>query len=43
VGVRDLWDRAYPVLARSLRKRRDNIMTTMAALEELVQGTAKAA
>lgn len=43
VGVRDMSDPAYPVLARSLRKRRENIRTTVAALEELVQGTPKAA
>jgi hypothetical protein len=35
-GVRDLADPAYPVLARSLRVRRDNIRTTIAALEALV-------
>jgi hypothetical protein len=43
VGVRDLSDPAYPVLARSLRTRRDNIRTTIGALEALVQGTSKAA
>ncbi len=32
-GVRDLSDPAYPVLARSMRVRRDNIRTTIAALE----------
>jgi len=42
-GVRDLADPAYPVLARSLRTRRENIRTTVAALEELIQGTPKAA
>jgi hypothetical protein len=42
VGVRDLSDPAYPVLARSLRTRRENIRTTIAALEALVQGTPKA-
>jgi hypothetical protein len=42
-GVRDLSDRAYPVLARSLRTRRENIRTTIASLETLVQGTPKAA
>jgi hypothetical protein len=42
-GVRSPSDPAYPVLARSLRKRRDNIRMTVAALEELVQGTPKAA
>jgi hypothetical protein len=34
-GVRDLSDPAYPVLARSLRVRRDNIVATMALLENL--------
>jgi hypothetical protein len=42
-GVRDLADPAYPVLARSLRKRRENIGATIASLEALVQGTPKAA
>jgi hypothetical protein len=35
VGVRDVSDPAYPVLARSLRTRRDNIRTTIAMLENL--------
>lgn len=34
-GVRDLADPAYPVLARSLRVRRDNIGATVAMLENL--------
>ena len=42
-GVRDLSDPAYPVLARSLRVRRENIRVTIASLEALVQGTPKAA
>jgi hypothetical protein len=42
-GVHDLSDSAYPVLARSLRVRRDNIRATIAALETLVQGKPKAA
>ncbi len=42
-GVRDLSDPAYPVLARSLRTRRDNIRLTIASLEAMVQGTPKAA
>jgi hypothetical protein len=42
-GVRDLSDPAYPVLARSQRARRENIGTTIASLEELIQGTPKAA
>jgi hypothetical protein len=33
--VRDLSDPAYPVLARSLRVRRDNIGATVAMLENL--------
>ena len=32
-GVRGLTDPAYPVLARSLRARRDNIRATIALLE----------
>ena len=40
-GVRDLSDPAYPVLARSLRVRRDNIGATIASLEALVHGTPK--
>jgi hypothetical protein len=42
-GVRDLADPAYPVLARSLRTRRDNTRVTIASLEALVQGIPKAA
>ena len=42
-GVRDVSEPAYPVLARSLRRRRDNIGATIASLEGLVQGTPKAA
>jgi hypothetical protein len=34
-GVRDLADPAYPVLARSLRARRENIGATIAMLENL--------
>jgi hypothetical protein len=36
-GVRDLSDPAYPVLARSLRVRRENIRVTIASLEALGQ------
>ena len=43
VGVHDVSDPTYPVLARSLRERRENIGVTIAALEALVQGTPKAA
>jgi hypothetical protein len=42
-GVHDVSDPTYPVLARSLRVRRENIRTTIASLEGLVQGTPKAA
>ena len=42
-GVRDLSDPAYPVLARSLRVRRENLRVTIASLEALVQGVPKAA
>ena len=35
VGIRDVSDPAYPVLARSLRVRRDNIGATIAMLENL--------
>ena len=42
-GVRELADQTYPVLARSLRARRENIRATIASLEALVQGTPKAA
>jgi hypothetical protein len=43
VGVRDVSAPTYPVLARSLRKRRENIGATIASLEALVRGVAKAA
>jgi hypothetical protein len=42
-GVRDLADPAYPVLARSLRVRRENIGATVATLEALVQRIPRAA
>ena len=42
-GVRDLSDPTYPVLARSLRARKDNIRATIASLEMLDQETPKAA
>jgi hypothetical protein len=35
VGVRDFSDPAYPVLARSLRRRRENIRATIVSLENL--------
>jgi len=43
VGVRDLRDPAYPVLARSLRARRENIVATIASLEALTRSAPKAA
>jgi hypothetical protein len=43
VGVHDVSDPTYPGLARSLRARMDNIRTTIASLEALVQGAHKAA
>ena len=43
VCIRDLSDPTYSVLVRSLRQRRENIRTTVAALEGLVRGTPKAA
>jgi len=42
-GVRNVTNPTYPVLARSLRVRRENIAATIASLEALVQGTSKAA
>ena len=43
VGVRDFSDPAYPVLARSLRARQDNIRATIVSLEMWDQETTKAA
>jgi hypothetical protein len=43
VGVHDVSDPTYPVRARSLRVRRENIRVTIASLEALVQETPKAA
>jgi hypothetical protein len=43
VGVRDLSDPAYPVLAWSLRTRRDNICATIASLEKFIHGIPEAA
>jgi hypothetical protein len=42
-AVRDVSDPTYPVPARSLRERRDNIRVTITALEALVQRTTEAA
>ena len=38
-GVRDLSDPTYPVLARSLNSRRDNIRATLASLGALVHAS----
>jgi hypothetical protein len=38
-GVRDLSDSMYPVLARSLRSRRDNIRATLASLRASVHAS----
>jgi len=38
-SVRDLSDPTYPVLARSLRSRRDNIRATLASLGALVHAS----
>jgi hypothetical protein len=37
--VRDPADRAYPILAKSLRARRDNIRATIASLAALIHQT----
>jgi len=42
-GVRNVADPAYPVLARSLRARRENIGATIASLEAAMPGTPKGA
>ena len=42
-GVRDVLDPTYPVLARSLRARRENIGATIASLEGLTRSAPKAA
>ena len=42
-GVRELSDPGYPVLARSLRTRKDNIRATIASLEMVDQETPTAA
>jgi hypothetical protein len=41
-GVRDLSDPTYPVLARSLRMRRENLGVTIAILENLREPKANA-
>jgi len=42
-GVRNVADPAYPVLARSLRVRRENLGATIASLEMAIHWTPKAA
>jgi hypothetical protein len=42
-GVRSVADPTYPVLARSLRARRENIGTTIASLKALTRSAPKAA
>lgn len=42
-GVRDILSPTYPVLARSLRARRDNILATVTQLEARIPGKSKAA
>jgi hypothetical protein len=41
-GVRDPADPAYPILAKSLRARRDNIRSTIASLTALINETPEA-
>ena len=41
-GTRNLADLNYPVLARNLRARRDNLGATIVSLEVALQGTSKA-
>ena len=43
LGVRNVADPNYPVLARSLRARRENIGATIASLEVLTRSAPKAA
>ena len=42
-GVRDFADPAYPVLARTLRVRRQNLRATIASLEAVIQRKPEAA
>jgi hypothetical protein len=42
-GVRNPTDPAYPVLARTLCSRRENIRATIATLQAVVHGSPKAA
>ena len=42
-GTRDLADPNYPMLARNLRARKDNIEATIASLEALIRETQEAA
>jgi hypothetical protein len=41
--VNDVSDLAYPVLARSLRERRENLRVTISSLAASLRGTPKAA
>ena len=43
VGIYDLSDPTYSVLALSLRKRRDNVGATIASLEAVIHRTRQAA
>ena len=42
-GVHDVSAAAYPVLARNLRARRENIEATIASLEAMIHGVPTAA
>jgi hypothetical protein len=42
-GVTDLSNKAYPILARSLRTRRDNLLATITMLESRLGETDRAA
>ena len=42
-GVSDVVDPAYPVLARSLRARREHLGATIASLEAAIHGTPETA
>jgi hypothetical protein len=42
-GVRDLGDPAYPLLARNLRTRRENLAVTIASLEAMIHEMPQAA
>ena len=42
-GISDLSDRAYPIVARNLRTRRDNLLATITILESQMAETGDAA